>query len=458
MGNPPKFVMRGDEVVGDNKSDRGPAGRCVVTGKNGSIVREGIEVSTEKVGLVEKGTEIEVAETRFSSLGVPRSRITEPFEGWVSTKTILRCEGKPAPITFVPPPPPPPRRKRNKNGPAVKAGFLDPTGKWKKKEFYIDPSLRKDYDLLTKNFQARMYKNNKEQDAEEKKAMGMDPEADEYDSAAARTKNRRRLADHAIMSYNKDRNDYAADKKRETMADMTPEERRERVVKLRKYRDKMRAKQEKSDQRRLKLEREEKMWAKEQVKKAKGMLGVRASVDVGPTKDAFDYEAAMDAITCWFPLPDWAGPKDVDVRLDLKWFSVGLVGENPYYEADLWGPIKADECMWHLETTATGRELCLHLEKGTPGECWMNYFRPISRICEWRHDPTQPAVDPDTLPRPAWTDEEEEFHAQFQHDYSPFNEGPVDRTVYKATLDDVMKDVMTPNVRVADRRKPSPQE
>ena len=86
------------------------------------------------------------------------------------------------------------------------------------------------------------------------------------------------------------------------------------------------------------------------------------------------------------------------------------------------------------------------------------YFRPISRICEWRHDPTQPAVDPDTLPRPAWTDEEEEFHAQFQHDYSPFNEGPVDRTVYKATLDDVMKDVMTPNVRVADRRKPSPQE
>ena len=80
----------------------------------------------------------------------------------------------------------------------------------------------------------------------------------------------------------------------------------------------------------------------------------------------------------------------------------------------------------------------------------MNYFRPISRICQWRFDPTQPDVDPDTLPRPQWTDEEEEFHAKFQHDYSPFNE-VADRTVYKATFEDVLKDVMTPGTRTAPR-------
>ena len=319
------------------------------------MVREGVELSSEKVGLVEKDTEVEVSETRFSSLGVPRSRLVEPFEGWVSTKTIKRCGDKPAPITFVPPPAPAPRRKRNKNGPAVKAGFLDPTGKWKKKEFYIDPSLRRDYDLLTKNFQKRMYKNSKEQDNEDRKAMGMDSLEDEDDEIVKRTKNRRRLADHAIMSYNRERNEYAADKRKESMEGMTPEERRERQAKLAKYAAKMKAKQEKSDKLRLQLEREEKMWAKEKVKEAKGMLGVRASVDVGPTKDAFDYEAAMDGVTLWFPLPAWVGPKDVDVRLDLKWFSVGLVGERPYYEADLWGPIKADESMWHIETDSGRR-------------------------------------------------------------------------------------------------------
>ena len=442
MGGPPKFMMRGEVVVGDNKSDRGPVGPAVVTGKNGSIVREGVEVSSDKVGLVEKGTEVIVAETRFSSKGVPRSKITEPVEGWVSTKTICRLEGKPAPITFVPPPPPPPRRKRNKNGPAVKAGFLDPTGKWKKKEFFVDPSIRGDYDLLTKNFQARMYKNGKEVERQNNEAMGLEPKGGtEVD---ARTKNRRRLADHAVSSYNQDRREYQSDKKRESMEDMTPEERRERKRAMAKYREKMVVKREKSEALRAQSEKEEKMWAKEQVKKATGMLGVRAPVDVGPTKNAFDYEAANDSITCWFPLPSWAGPRDVDVRLDLKWFSVGLVGEEPYFEADLWGPIKAEECMWHIETNPGARELVLHLEKSSPGEMWMNYFRPISRIAEWSTDPN---VDPDTLPRPEWTDEEEEFHARFQHDYSPFNEH-VDKTVYTASFEDVMKDVATPAVRV----------
>jgi len=348
---------------------------------------------------------------------------------------LKREEPAPEKITFQPPAPAPaPPRRRRRGGPAIKPGFLDPTGKWQKKEFYIDPAIRKDYETTMKNFTMRMYETGKEADKQEKEAM-FGPE----DTSDERTKHRRKLADHAIAGYNQVRNEVASEKHREKT--MTPEDRRERARRRAKYAAIVKQKAAASEAQRAKDEREQKFWAKEKVKEAKGMMGVRAPVDVGPTRDAFEYEAEPDAVEVWFPLPRWAGPKDVDVRLDLKWFSVGLKGEAPYLECDLWGAIKPAECFWHVEETKDRRDVCLHLEKASPGDFWSDYFRPLSKSCEWRRDPAAP--DPDDLPKPQWTEEEEAFHRRFSPDYNPYNERPEDN-VYKASLEDVLADVMQP--------------
>ena len=92
-------------------------------------------------------------------------------------------------------------------------------------------------------------------------------------------------------------------------------------------------------------------------------MGVRVPVDVGPTRDAFEYEASQETVEVHFPLPAWADPGDVDVRLELKWFSVGLRDEAPYLECDLWGPIRMGECAWRVETSAAARDLDKRIKK-----------------------------------------------------------------------------------------------
>ncbi|KAH8058030.1 hypothetical protein JL720_14067 [Aureococcus anophagefferens] len=61
-----------------------------VTSRRGATVRENIETSSAKVGVLAHGTKIQCYETATSAAGVARCRVVAPLRGWVSRKCLDR--------------------------------------------------------------------------------------------------------------------------------------------------------------------------------------------------------------------------------------------------------------------------------------------------------------------------------------------------------------------------------
>ena len=61
-----------------------------VGGKKGTIVREGKELDSEKVKIIESGTVVAVEEEATLDSGKERFRISEPCEGWVTKTQVER--------------------------------------------------------------------------------------------------------------------------------------------------------------------------------------------------------------------------------------------------------------------------------------------------------------------------------------------------------------------------------
>ena len=71
-----------------------------VTGRRGATVRENIETSSARVGVLAHGTKVQCYETVPSAAGVARCRVVAPLRGWVSRKCLDRGD----PVLEVHPP------------------------------------------------------------------------------------------------------------------------------------------------------------------------------------------------------------------------------------------------------------------------------------------------------------------------------------------------------------------
>ena len=60
----------------------------VVTAKNGTIVREGCELTSPRITSLPRGTEVTGGTVAVAFSGAERVRLFSPVEGWVSLKTL----------------------------------------------------------------------------------------------------------------------------------------------------------------------------------------------------------------------------------------------------------------------------------------------------------------------------------------------------------------------------------
>ena len=85
---------------------------------------------------------------------------------------------------------------------------------------------------------------------------------------------------------------------------------------------------------------------------------------------AYEWEQTLDAVSVYVRAPPGARGRDLDVPLEPTRARVGVKGNAPYMEHELWARVKASESTW---TLADG-ELALTLVKATRGEAWRSPF------------------------------------------------------------------------------------
>ncbi|OKL64322.1 Nuclear movement protein nudC [Talaromyces atroroseus] len=72
--------------------------------------------------------------------------------------------------------------------------------------------------------------------------------------------------------------------------------------------------------------------------------------------------------------------RDLDVVLTKTKIKVGLKGQPPIIEGDFPHPIRADDSTWTLETTRTGKEVSIHLDKVNKMEWWPHIVTTAPKI------------------------------------------------------------------------------
>ncbi|QIW97890.1 hypothetical protein AMS68_003408 [Peltaster fructicola] len=72
--------------------------------------------------------------------------------------------------------------------------------------------------------------------------------------------------------------------------------------------------------------------------------------------------------------------KDFDVKLTKSGIKAGIKGQTPIIEGDFPHGIRVDDSTWTLETTATGKEMSIHLDKQNQMEWWAHVITSAPKI------------------------------------------------------------------------------
>ncbi|KAI9878009.1 MAG: hypothetical protein M1830_002167 [Pleopsidium flavum] len=80
------------------------------------------------------------------------------------------------------------------------------------------------------------------------------------------------------------------------------------------------------------------------------------------------------------PVPGNIKGKDLDVVISKTKLKVGLKGQTPILDGDLAKQIHVDESTWTLETTSSGKEIALHLDKINKMEWWAHVITSAPKI------------------------------------------------------------------------------
>ncbi|MCJ1225282.1 hypothetical protein MMC12_001931 [Toensbergia leucococca] len=80
------------------------------------------------------------------------------------------------------------------------------------------------------------------------------------------------------------------------------------------------------------------------------------------------------------PVPSNIRGRDLAVVLTRKTLKVGIKGQDPIIDGALPKEILADESTWTLETSATGKEIAIHLDKSNKMEWWAHVITSAPKI------------------------------------------------------------------------------
>ncbi|KAF2771119.1 CS-domain-containing protein [Teratosphaeria nubilosa] len=72
--------------------------------------------------------------------------------------------------------------------------------------------------------------------------------------------------------------------------------------------------------------------------------------------------------------------KDLDVKITKTTIKAGIKGQDPIIEGTLPHSIHPDDSTWTLETTPTGKELSIHLDKSNKMEWWAHVVTSAPKI------------------------------------------------------------------------------
>ncbi|KAF2161750.1 hypothetical protein M409DRAFT_27807 [Zasmidium cellare ATCC 36951] len=72
--------------------------------------------------------------------------------------------------------------------------------------------------------------------------------------------------------------------------------------------------------------------------------------------------------------------KDLDVKIAKTSLKAGIKGQEPIIDGPLPHPIHVDESTWTLETTSSGKELSIHLDKTNKMEWWAHVVTTAPKI------------------------------------------------------------------------------
>ncbi|KZM19793.1 uncharacterized protein EKO05_0004102 [Ascochyta rabiei] len=72
--------------------------------------------------------------------------------------------------------------------------------------------------------------------------------------------------------------------------------------------------------------------------------------------------------------------KDLDVKIGRNTLKVGIKGQEPVIDGELPHPIRVDDSTWTLSTSATGKDIEIHLDKVNQMEWWPHVITSAPKI------------------------------------------------------------------------------
>ncbi|KAF2212336.1 hypothetical protein CERZMDRAFT_41346 [Cercospora zeae-maydis SCOH1-5] len=96
----------------------------------------------------------------------------------------------------------------------------------------------------------------------------------------------------------------------------------------------------------------------------------KARQDEEQSKLPYKWTQTIQDLDLTAPIPANIKGKDLDVKITKTTIKAGIRGQEPIIEGTLPHPISASDSTWTLETTKTGKELSIHLDKTNKMEWW----------------------------------------------------------------------------------------
>ncbi|KAF2632735.1 CS-domain-containing protein [Macroventuria anomochaeta] len=72
--------------------------------------------------------------------------------------------------------------------------------------------------------------------------------------------------------------------------------------------------------------------------------------------------------------------KDLDIKIARNALKVGIKGQEPIIDGELPHPIRVDDSTWTLSTSATGKDIEIHLDKVNQMEWWAHVITSAPKI------------------------------------------------------------------------------
>lgn len=83
-------------------------------------------------------------------------------------------------------------------------------------------------------------------------------------------------------------------------------------------------------------------------------------------RTVYEWDQTLEEVNLYVEVPPGVGAKLLDVDISIKHLCVGIKGNPPYLDQDLWSSCKAGESLWTIEDGV----LTVQLVKAVKGEAW----------------------------------------------------------------------------------------